>query len=654
MYIVTSQVTTIIYTGSIIIMADPQVPCPKSCGVLRIKKSKLQQHLKGKCPNYTAACPHCKESMVRRNIKKHIEKTCLKHVMDCPNNCGAKMERLELKKHMTETCPESTLSCPEGCGTSVSRNGLQQHLREDCPNYIVGCPQHCGAVGLMRKDIPQHLTECCHNTVRCDACDSYILETWFQRHVNEECPSVHVTCPNNCGVSPLQKDLQTHVEKSCLNSAVSCPNGCSAVLKRRNLKRHIQKRCCGAKRPSPNPKPSRSHGPPLIPPPSPASSPASPPVSAPSPAPSPAPGPAPTQTEHSTSNLVSSSSFTTCDTCGDDILETLLQCHMNDDCPSVSVACPNNCGVSPLRKHLQKHLEETCLNSTTPCPNGCSAKVKRRNLKRHLSKKCRRHTPNPSPSPSPTRSTDPNEHLMSNLTNTVSCDTCSGHMLETWLEYHMNVECPNVSVACPKNCGVSLLRKDLEAHFEKSCLNSTVPCPDGCRAMVKRSNLDKHLRKKCCAPSPTPIPQCNILPTQTTPKELYSTILLRSSFMGYFGRRDYHHNRLPLIYRDYNPWQNVVRRKTRSHGHKQLRVKKAVPPDPSDCDPYEDLEKYQKEISKLRQRFPVACLDFCIGDIAVKPRPIQKRVTASCPYNCKKTLQLKQIPHHLKTECPYS
>ena len=89
------------------------------------------------------------------------------------------------------------------------------HVKNECPCHIVEC-KYCHIPG----------------------------EHWLvEGEHKEECPKVHIPCPNKCEVeSILCEDMEAH-RKKCPLEEVKCTNVCGTVLQRHNLTIHIEEKC---------------------------------------------------------------------------------------------------------------------------------------------------------------------------------------------------------------------------------------------------------------------------------------------------------------------------------------------------------------------------------------------------------------------------
>ncbi|KAM9993992.1 hypothetical protein ACTFIZ_011955 [Dictyostelium cf. discoideum] len=76
-----------------------------------------------------------------------------------------------------------------------------------------------------------------------------------------------------------------------------------------------------------------------------------------------------------------------CIYCGcDDIIQMELENHYNQ-CPKISLSCPQGCLEIIKRDEVESHIESDCNNTTVPCKYyeyGCKTEMKRKQLQNHL------------------------------------------------------------------------------------------------------------------------------------------------------------------------------------------------------------------------------------------------------------------------------
>ena len=84
-----------------------------------------------------------------------------------------------------------------------------------------------------------------------------------------------------------------------------------------------------------------------------------------------------------------------CPHCGAQASAELLESHIQNSCPSVSIECPEKCGAPAMRRaELEKHFENDCHLRILDCPfrtQGCMQRQQRRHLENHLKESMSKH-----------------------------------------------------------------------------------------------------------------------------------------------------------------------------------------------------------------------------------------------------------------------
>jgi hypothetical protein len=119
-------------------------------------------NLNMKCKNYDINCQWIGKF---KDYKDHIEKNCLKEIINCPNKgCVIKLPRENMQCHLPKCqycecicekcqmklivmernvhknfCPKEKIPCPKACGTLIERDSLFEH-ESICPNSFIDCP----------------------------------------------------------------------------------------------------------------------------------------------------------------------------------------------------------------------------------------------------------------------------------------------------------------------------------------------------------------------------------------------------------------------------------------------------------------------------------------------------------------------------------
>ena len=131
----------------------------------------------------------------------------------------------------------------KGCQWVGGLGELEQHINENCEFVEVNCPNKCG-LAIQRQLLAKHQANNCLNRPHsCQYCKLKATYKEIQDNHLPVCPKYPVTCPNQCGVSPLERDqLEDHL-RECLLQLVECElkiMGCEEMVKRKDLVRHME------------------------------------------------------------------------------------------------------------------------------------------------------------------------------------------------------------------------------------------------------------------------------------------------------------------------------------------------------------------------------------------------------------------------------
>ena len=163
-------------------------------------------------------CPFCKNT----GFSTFFDKKQKRKVLDLKVNCNEEAEGCqwvgglgELENHLCENCQFVEVNCPNDCGLAIQRQLLAKHQTHDCPERLSNC-QYCHLEGNYQEIQDNHLPVC---------------------------PKYPVSCLNECGVSPLERDqLEDHL-RECPLQLVECElreMGCEEMVKRKDLVRHME------------------------------------------------------------------------------------------------------------------------------------------------------------------------------------------------------------------------------------------------------------------------------------------------------------------------------------------------------------------------------------------------------------------------------
>ena len=163
-------------------------------------------------------CPCCKENSFTTLLDKKQKRKvlslkvyCKKRAKECQWVGGLG----ELENHLCENCQFVKVNCPNNCGLAIQRRLVAKHQANNCLNRSHSC-QYCQLKATYKEIQDDHL------------------------HVFPKYP---VSCLNECGVSPLERDqLEDHF-RECPLQLVECEfreMGCEEMVKRKDLVRHME------------------------------------------------------------------------------------------------------------------------------------------------------------------------------------------------------------------------------------------------------------------------------------------------------------------------------------------------------------------------------------------------------------------------------
>ena len=162
-------------------------------------------------------CPFCKNT----SFSTFLDKKQKRRVLDLKVYCDKKTEGCqwvsglgELEEHLVEKCQFVEVNCSNNCGLVMQRQLLEAHRLRFCLNRPHDC-EHCNLRGTYQE-----------------------IEDHYRM-----CPKYPVSCLNECGVSPLERDqLEDHL-RECPLQLVECElreMGCEEMVKRKDLVKHME------------------------------------------------------------------------------------------------------------------------------------------------------------------------------------------------------------------------------------------------------------------------------------------------------------------------------------------------------------------------------------------------------------------------------
>ncbi|XP_068724824.1 TNF receptor-associated factor 5-like isoform X2 [Montipora capricornis] len=141
--------------------------------------------LRVKCKQHRRGCKWIGEI---RNYLDHYE-ICQFEDQVC-ENCSMSIERQFMEHHKNNCCEERTVRC-KYCPNVFPHCDLQEHVEKECHSFPVKCPQGCGGERIPRKEV--------------------------ESHVANECPRTVVSCPYSvigCTFENMRSALDLHIQDS--------------------------------------------------------------------------------------------------------------------------------------------------------------------------------------------------------------------------------------------------------------------------------------------------------------------------------------------------------------------------------------------------------------------------------------------------------
>ena len=389
-----------------------------TCTVLKMSERELNFLVE---PSEEYHCPICAKVLVEPHVTEccgqHFCEQCLKKwfeeqgKMICPH-CRSEhfshIRYLPLKRKINELLVYCS-NRDKGCTEITCVCQLESHISQ-CTYTAVKCSNNCGDSPL-RKDLSDHLNDRCLNRlsvcIYCQKQDKHYIIVSLQHQ--QRCPDFPVGCPKSCsgGDQVKRKKLYEH-SLICPLESVVCSD-CQAEMLRQQITEHKGMTC-----------PKR---------------------------------------------------IVSCLFCQEQIRYDVTDAHFQE-CPIYPVECPRHCefGRTLLRKDLDFH-RENCPLEPVVC-SACKIEVIRKEMNEHSLSEC------------PKRST--------------KCKYC--HRIGPYDDItgqHVN-ECEEFPVGCPRKCKGSeqLKRKNMRNHAEV-CPLEPVQCPYsevGCKPHLVRKDLNSHLK----------------------------------------------------------------------------------------------------------------------------------------------------------------
>lgn len=139
---------------------------------------------------------------------------------------------------MSITCTNKS----RGCDWSGKLKDYLEHVENTCKKEKVNCPNEgCNKV-FCREDMNIHQNICGFKIKKCPDCKKDLMQSQFEYH-QTQCPQFKLKCPQNCGEFVRRQDLKFHIEKDCNNTKIICVFeylGCKQMMLKKELNYHLQ------------------------------------------------------------------------------------------------------------------------------------------------------------------------------------------------------------------------------------------------------------------------------------------------------------------------------------------------------------------------------------------------------------------------------
>ena len=115
-----------------------RIPCLNGCGK-RLRRLRMDGHIKSACPIRLFKCPDCKELGQWTFITGEHQDKCLAKMVRCENEgCGIRLSRNDFEDHQLN-CPKQVVDCSYrylGCKTRCKREDLEKHENQQVNSHL--------------------------------------------------------------------------------------------------------------------------------------------------------------------------------------------------------------------------------------------------------------------------------------------------------------------------------------------------------------------------------------------------------------------------------------------------------------------------------------------------------------------------------------
>jgi len=219
-----------------------KLSCPNDCGQV-LRAEDLQKHLAQGCVRRLVKCSHpgCKEEFLSKQKWHHEQVECNFQTVECA--CGQKVDKLEMPAHIRTSCMAAKIRCVLGCGQYVPRSETPLHVEFVCEKRLVNCPFGCGEERIWATRLIEHEQECLLRAVDCQVCErpKVCAARDLPQHHREFCERRLVNC--ECGQEIRWEDMSEHRKSFCAMRLRFCPLGCGIDVADKDMEQHQDSTC---------------------------------------------------------------------------------------------------------------------------------------------------------------------------------------------------------------------------------------------------------------------------------------------------------------------------------------------------------------------------------------------------------------------------
>ena len=168
------------------------------------------RNLKVKCPNKERGC---RWQGKLGDAEEHTSTDCDpdQFVMCYNEGCYVQIEKRSLVDHMYYVCPQRVYNCPYCNEEDTYREVTTTHFTV-CNDIPLSCPAGCDKLGLVRRDMAQHLSaDCPEEFVACTfaigGCQEIVKRKDLQRHLQDKDQHLDIILSSHLTLSLLFQDV---------------------------------------------------------------------------------------------------------------------------------------------------------------------------------------------------------------------------------------------------------------------------------------------------------------------------------------------------------------------------------------------------------------------------------------------------------------